>query len=254
MFTLLTTTPNVHFCTEFKKKFPARVVSPKDISVPLTEVEGILYPRNLALDYCDDDLLIISEWEKLGKVIVPRKTIEAFRDKRQQYITLRDFGFPVISTMDIGNKNSLMGFIENNPAEKFILKPRRGAKGRGVLKLDASALVQTTDLLREMGDTRFIVSPYLEHVTELRLMCYGDELLGCIAKGKDYNEWKEVSAPAELVSLLSSLDQFKFGIWAIDFLQIGHDFKVLELNLNPGIEYFIQVTGQNPLNRLNLSY
>ena len=44
-----------------------------------------------------------------------------------------------------------MGFIENNPAEKFILKPRRGAKGRGVLLSDASALVQTTDLLREMG-------------------------------------------------------------------------------------------------------
>ena len=94
-----------------------------------------------------------------------------------------------------------MGFIENNPADQYILKPRRGAKGRGVLQLDANALVQTTDLLREMGDTRFIVSPYLEYVTELRLMCYGDELLGCIAKGKDYNEWKEVPAPAELVSL-----------------------------------------------------
>ena len=89
MFTLLTTTPNVHFCTEFKKKFPARVVSLKDISVPLTEVEGIFTPEP-GSDCCDDDLLIISEWEKLGKVIVPRKTIEAFRDKRQQYITLRD--------------------------------------------------------------------------------------------------------------------------------------------------------------------
>ena len=69
-----------------------------------------------------------------------------------------------------------MGFIENNPADQYILKPRRGAKG--VLQLDANALVQTTDLLREMGDTRFIVSPYLEYVTELRLMCYGDELFG----------------------------------------------------------------------------
>ena len=240
MFTLLTTTPNVHFCTEFKKKFPATVVSPKDISVPLTEVEGILYPRNLALDYCDDDLLIISEWEKLGKVIVPRKTIERFRDKRQQYTTLRDFGFPVISTMDISNKSSLMGFIENNPADQYILKPRRGAKGRGVLQLDANALVQTTDLLREMGDTRFIVSPYLEYVTELRLMCYGDELLGCIVKGKNYTSGK--SSGQQNSFLLPSLDQFKFGIWAIDFLQIGHNFKVLELNLNPGIEYFIQVT------------
>jgi ribosomal protein S6--L-glutamate ligase len=205
----------------------------------------ILWNRVSGTTYNDYDQLVTRNWQDLGATLLnsPNAHFD-YRDKFNQFLHLKRAGVPLVETYYLPNLQIEL-IPENGP---FVAKTLRGAKGKGVVRLeDKVALHDFLTLINSMGDNRFIIQPLINYQDEHRVFVLKNEIIGHFIKRRTSNNWKhnlehtewslasELSAKMlKIVSIISKLeDKFFF---AIDFILKNDDLKVLEVNICPGIE------------------
>ncbi len=221
---------------KFMEKYPGRLPDPK---------KTIFWNRVAGTSYNDYDQLVAKNWQILGAELLNSLNVHHhYRDKFHQYLHLKSLNLPLINTYYLPNMNLEM-VNSNGP---FVAKTLRGAKGKGVVKLeDKAALKDFLTLTSSMGDTRFIIQPFIEYQYEHRLLVLKGKVIGHFIKENSNEHWKHNLSNAQwkkaekanermldIVEEINTLEQKFF--YAIDFISKNDELTVLEVNMCPGIE------------------
>ena len=242
-----------------KKRSPLNIylVDPEELDLPLKHFHennpsilpsnlhnSIIWNRVSGTNYSDYDYLVTQELCSLGATALNDPALYInYRDKYAQLLHLRRHQIPVLETYYLPNHNTEM----INSSGPFVVKTLRGAKGRGVIKLEnISALKDFLTLTSSMGDNRFIIQELIEFAHEYRVLMLGGEVLQHLKKSPLPGEWKHgietakweqlSETPEDLVEILSKIDHIeKKYFYAVDYIRNNDKLYILEVNTSPGI-------------------
>ena len=207
--------------------------------------ETVIWNRISGTTYDDYDLLVLQSWQNLGAELLNSLEVhETYRNKYKQYIMLDSAGIPLLDTYYLPNINLKM-LDSQGP---FVAKTLRGAKGKGVIKLENKEdLKDFLTLTQSMGDKRFLIQNFVKYEEEHRVLVLKGKILGHYIKKNNQGHWKHSLAHAqwhraestskemiEIVNKVHELDQKFF--FAVDFINKNNELFVLEVNLCPGVE------------------
>lgn len=272
----MTRTSNIYFiekAREIAKKMGINltVIEPHQLDLPLENfinlnpgklpkpTETIFWNRVAGTSYNDYDQLIAKNYLALGATLLNELSVHhRYRDKYHQYLHLKSIGVPLIPTYYLPNQNVDM-ISTDGP---FVAKTLRGAKGKGVVKLEnKSALKDFLTLTSSMGDSRFIIQPFIDYQTEHRLLVLKGEVIGHFIKRNSTSHWKHNLSNAkwelckdttpemlEIVGKVNSLEQKFF--YAVDFISKNNKLTILEVNICPGIEGPDAILEESILNKV----
>lgn len=258
----MTRTSNIYFIKKAKEVavklgINLSVIEPSQIDLPLDKFieknqhalpdpkETIFWNRVAGTSYNDFDQLVAKNWQLLGATLLNALNVHhSYRDKYYQYLHLKTLNLPLVDTYYLTNLT-----LDMIPSDgPFVAKTLRGAKGKGVIKLeDKMALKDFLTLMNAMGDNRFIIQPFIDYQFEHRVLVLKGKIIGHFIKENSSEHWKHnlsnaswVHSPdthplmIEMVQQIDQLEQKFF--YAVDFISKNNELTILEVNICPGIE------------------
>jgi len=258
----MTRTSNIYFIEKAREVSKSMginltVLEPHQLDLPLENFmqlnpgklpdpsQTIFWNRVAGTSYNDYDQLIAKNWQALGATLLNELSVHhCYRDKYHQFLHLRSINAPLIPTYYLPNQN--VDMIESDGP--YVAKTLRGAKGKGVVKLEnKSALNDFLTLTSSMGDSRFIIQPFIDYQNEHRLLILQGEVIGHFIKRNSTAHWKHNLSNAkwelctdttpEMLNIVEKVNALeKKFFYAIDFISKNDNLTILEVNICPGIE------------------
>lgn len=200
--------------------------------------------RNLGMDYCDDDLDLMKELELY--CLNPVHAQRICRDKMLCYRWLCQNSIHTPETWMLKDFPRERAERAREEQKKWTLKTQRGMQGRGVEVFDSGKdLLLKLDVIK---DDRHIVQDHISCSRELRSVHIGGRVHwfekdgGNLYQGARAKPVKEISSQAQsLAAHIQSSLGLKFA--AVDFLQEGQNYWVVDVNCYPGVGLLNQVEG-----------
>ena len=244
------------------------IMDPSEFSLPIENFlkssnselprpdDTVIWNRVSGIDYCDYDLLVAKNWQDLGANLVNSiDTQRIYRDKFCQYLHLKKHQVPTLDSYYLSIENIDM-LPKGGP---YVAKTLRGAKGRGVIRLEnIQAVTDFLTLTESINDTRFIIQQYRSFEQEHRYFIFKGEVVGHIEKTKVPNSWKHGfsvsnwkdgkganNKVSELVKKIDSIEKKFF--YAVDIIFLDQMPYVLEVNLCPGVNGLDQMRDKSVL-------
>jgi RimK family alpha-L-glutamate ligase len=116
--------------------------------------------------------------EEQGVVVLNRpKAIEAAVDKFLTTARLHRQGIATPQTVACQDFESAMNAFESFGGD-IVLKPLFGGEGRGIMRLDDSALAHRCFKTLGQLDAVFYIQPFIEHDSDIRLLRIGEQVFG----------------------------------------------------------------------------
>lgn len=251
---------NKRILEEFRKNnSPCHGLSVKDLSYFSSDVKQNTVLINRCSGFSYDDLDVT--FSRLAHRVFPcLKALENLRGKEKQVLELLALDLPVIEGLFIRGRldESLIEKIVSKNWNQFVLKPQRGCKGVGVNFVpNLNALKDLLETFWAIKDQKFIVQPFINFQSEIRIYGLGNRILDIIEKrnheGLKNNisagaVWKKVThIPPEIEKMASKiLENFRFSLVAIDIgIDTAQNAIIMEVNLNPGVEHYEDLTKNN---------
>ena len=226
------------------------------------KLSGTFFHRTTGTNYDDFDLVVSKYHEIQGmKVTNPVERLKIFRTKDLQALFLMEYGLPLIKTLlyrgELNDtiRSDISKLSHNN---KYILKMNRGNQGIGVNYLESEkSLLSVLETFHAMKDQRFIVQPYIAHKKEWRFFIIKGEIIACIEKTLNKEDFRG-NAKRSIGKILKkipdalqsiAINAFKFSgldYAGIDLLQSdAGEFLILEINPIPGFEQAEELSRRN---------
>src|SRR3989344_4092021 len=171
-------------------------------------------------------------------------------------LSMQKYNVNMPKTYLAGNTSNAKEILKNIhfPA---IIKIPSGTHGKGVMFADsmqsAKSLLDTMDVFKQP----VIIQEYIEtNATDIRVLVVGGKVVGCMKRkaGKDElranihmggtGKKHSLSDDAEKMAVRASV-AVRADICAIDLLEKGKDYKVIEVNVSPGIQGLTKATGKD---------
>jgi ribosomal protein S6--L-glutamate ligase len=149
--------------------------------------------------------------------------------------------------------------------QKYILKMNRGNQGIGVNFINGNKSLQSIlETFSALNDQKFIIQPYIEHKTELRVFIIKNKIIAIIEKTINKNEFRGNSKRSKAkvikelpkniideVIRISKLSQLDYC--GIDILITGKKHYFLEVNAVPGFKQIEELSSINIAKELILA-
>ncbi len=208
----------------------------------------------------DHDLDYLSVNATGKKVFNSQTALKILRTKKTQYELFENLGIPQVPWLDLNTTDVsvLLGFVQNYPVKKYLIKPHRGQGGRGIRLFSISELVSWFE---SAHDKEFILQPFIQGAQEYRYFFITDEWFwtlerlkspnGLVANFTQEGNARSVDPDPRFVDIVEKISQIApvtYG--ALDILIIENELFVLELNLVPGIEQLENLSGVNVISKL----
>lgn len=212
--------------------------------------------RTSGVEFDDSDLFLAQEMERQGaSLATPISSQIILRNKDAQTLWMQANDVIHIETLIHRGPLTLEDLEAWCPCDNYVLKPTRGNKGIGVTKFTPSELISHWKDLRENGDQRFLIQPFIK-TREFRQLVLGDQhfFIEKLPSPDTPDEWKRNSeysifteinedrlpkgvTKEELIQR-AGLIQKRLGLanLALDLLEQDDDLKVLEINGQPGLD------------------
>jgi len=177
-------------------------------------------------------------------------------DKFLTQLSLQKFNVDMPKTYLAGNTLNAKEILKkiHYPA---IIKIPSGTHGKGVMFADslqsAKSLLDTMDVFKQP----FIIQEYIETgATDIRALVVGERVIGCMKRKAEKGELRAnihmggtgknyaLCEDAEKMAVRSA-QAVKAEVCAIDLLEKGKEFKVIEVNVSPGIQGLTKATGKD---------
>jgi ribosomal protein S6--L-glutamate ligase len=224
--------------------------------------------RTTGIRFDDYDLLYAKKLSQQGaKIFNHPDQIQMFRNKDKQSLLFQDFGLPTIPSL-VGRgplpenfeEMILKEFSPHLKNERFILKMIRGNKGIGVNLIHGIKELQSWwETFHALQDQKLLIQPFLENYKEIRVFVIGNKIIGGIEKLQLNDSFKQNLSISEEGIFLKYEDiseaiinnskkvikHSKLDYFALDFLANKKNCFPLEINLNPGFEYFEKISKIN---------
>lgn len=220
--------------------------------------DTLVIVRTSGILFDDIDLLLAQELKKWGATLhLPLPALRLFRDKSAQAKWLWDNNFEIVPSLSLRGPLSEKLINDWSPHTKnFIVKSVRGNKGIGVKKFTREELLLFWEQTHKSYDQRYLIQPFIEDTTELRHLVIGDKhfliqknpsidpnefrknsQFSEFTKYEGKNEEKEkLIGQAHLIQEKLNCDSF-----ALDLLKVDGQWKILEMNANPGLTQVSEV-------------
>ncbi|EQC46415.1 putative glutathione synthetase, ATP-binding domain protein [Bacteriovorax sp. BSW11_IV] len=233
----------------------AQIITVEQLSQLDFSEHDFIINRVTGITYDDEDLVRLREIQKRTKTTIcntPNATL-SFRDKSKQYNFLLNQGVNTPQTL------GLWEFNFNNPQlnPPYIIKPLRGNKGIGVEYFETLAELKNFHMEKlAIEDLRYIVQPYIQKQSELRLFMINGELIGALEKDVQDKVCNASRVECRFIER-SNLDEKLIAIsiaitkaselfyTGIDVMVFNEQYIFLEMNTSPGFMEFEKYSGIN---------
>jgi ribosomal protein S6--L-glutamate ligase len=271
---LYTTKRLLHEAT--KQKIAANYVNPYKNTLVFknkdsfeNNLSSVCFHRTTGIRYDDQDLTLSRYYKYLGHQISnPIEHLEKFRNKDTQSIFFIEHNFssiPTISTRGNVDNDNLEKFFSISKNQKYILKMNRGNQGIGVNFINGNKSLQSIlETFSALNDQKFIIQPYIEQKTELRVFIIKNKIIAIIEKTINKNEFRGNSKRSKAkvikelpkniideVIRISKLSQLDYC--GIDILITGKKYYFLEVNAVPGFKQIEELSSINIAKELILA-
>ncbi|MBC7427508.1 MAG: ATP-grasp domain-containing protein [Bacteriovorax sp.] len=226
------------------------------------KISGTYFHRTTGTNYDDFDLVVSKHHELHGmKVTNPVECLKTFRSKDLQSLFFTEHALPSIKTLLY--RGDLNAKVESEISKlgrdnKFILKMNRGNQGIGVNYIEGvKSLHSVLETFYAMKDQRFLIQPYITHKKEWRLFIVKGEIIACIEKTLNKEDFRGNAkrSSGKLLKKISdelkaiALNAFNFSgldYAGLDLLQSDQgEILILEINPIPGFEQAEELSGKN---------
>lgn len=217
--------------------------------------DTLLIIRTSGIFFDEADLLFARAMENRGAQIhFPLSSMMILRDKSAQCLWLIENGFSPVSTLFVRGPLTSEQLTSWQPDfEEFVVKSVRGNKGIGVMKFAKDDLLSFWQNVQSQAnglrDQRYLIQPFYQ-TRELRHLILGERHFfiekGVPTKPGEFRRNTkfchleearlETSEREHLINTAKILQQ-KLGAKSLglDLLYIEGEWKILEVNANPGL-------------------
>ena len=271
---LLTTEPESFVQEKFQESaekagFDFEVVNPEECYIFLatdahfankgTEFSGADYciPR-LSEEHLDYKVAIMKHLEKLGiKVLNTGESMRTASNKIETQIVLNNENIKTPKSALFINEEQLDA-AHKSIGGKFpvIVKTIFGTHGVGVIRADSMASLRSICQQLIKSGEEFMLQEYLEHSESARILILGEEALASVVRtipdgdfrsnahqGAELKKYEPSQEEIEICVKCSQLVGTNFA--AVDYINVGNEIYVLEVNGSPGFEAMQEVIDFN---------
>lgn len=210
------------------------------------------------------DLDFLREKAAGARIINPLKSLSVFRSKKTQYSFFKEAGIPHLPWLDLKEcpKTLIQEFLTLVPSPRYLIKPHYGQGGWGIRAMNPEELLHW---FAETDDREYVLQPYQDQAKELRYFFINGgwsstlerfRSSGAAAANFQANgQARQVPTPSGLPVIIRGVNSdIPLHYGAMDVLVVGDEFKVLEINVVPGIEQLEALTGHNVIKSLIHSF
>lgn len=233
----------------------AQIITVEQLSQQDFSEHDFIINRVTGITYDDEDLERLAEIQKRTKTTIcnsPNATL-SFRDKSKQYNFLLNQGVNTPQTF------GLWEFNFDNPQLRppYIVKPLRGNKGIGVEYFETLAELKNFQMQKlAIADLRYIVQPYIQKQSELRIFMINGEVIGalekdvqdkvCNASRVECQFIESNKIDKKLIDISTAITKAS-GLFytGIDVMVYDDQYIFLEMNTSPGFMEFEKYSGIN---------
>ena len=271
---LLTTEPESFVQEKFQESaekagFDFEVVNPEECYIFLatdahfankgSEFSGADYciPR-LSEDHLDHKVAIMKHLEKMGiKVLNTGESMRTASNKIETQIVLNNENIKTPKSSLFINEEQLDA-AHKSIGGKFpvIVKTIFGTHGVGVIRADSMASLRSICQQLIKSGEEFMLQEYLEHSESARILILGDQALASVVRtipdgdfrsnahqGAELKKYDPSAEEVEICVKCAQLVGTNFA--AVDYINVGNEIYVLEVNGSPGFEAMQEVIDFN---------
>lgn len=231
-------------CSEDEEKVETKKLTPPFVCIPRLNEHDLEYK-----------LSVLKRLEAQGAVLLnSAESMARCNDKLLSQVMLNSEGIKTpysVAISSVGMIDEVLKVLKADGKLKFpmIIKTLRGTHGIGVMKVDSQAsLVSVAQAVMSHG-IDIMLQEFIEHDKSARMIMIGDELLAANLRGQpeDKDEFRTNShlgsktqkyEPKEEELALGKriVELFGCRFCAIDYIVVGDDLIILEVNGSPGLE------------------
>jgi ribosomal protein S6--L-glutamate ligase len=232
-----------------------RVVHPGRLPPPLSSAAPRIALCRLPSGTPDDILGGLVHIERDGQAFLNRPSVLArAHDKHRALLALSDAGLPVPPTLRVARNEEAR--LDALPGERFVVKPLRGASGRGVtIGLNRELALRCATAFADASGP-VIVQPLIGDGTDRRLFVVGEDVVAAFERrpsGRDgrgnlvYGARAAPIVPSDEERQLAhcAMRALDLDLAGVDLLLDGKRPVLLEVNTCPGLEGVSSATGQD---------
>ena len=271
---LLTTEPESFVQEKFQESaekagFDFEVVNPEECYIFLAtdahfankgaEFSGADYciPR-LSEEHLDYKVAIMKHLEKMGiKVLNTGESMRTASNKIETQIVLNNENIKTPKSSLFINEEQLDA-AHQSIGGKFpaIVKTIFGTHGVGVIRADSMASLRSICQQLIKSGEEFMLQEYLEHSESARILILGDQALAAVVRtipdgdfrsnahqGAELKKYEPSPEETEICVKCAQLVGTNFA--AVDYIKVGNEIYVLEVNGSPGFEAMQEVIDFN---------
>ena len=271
---LLTTEPESFVQEKFQESaekagFDFEVVNPEECYIFLatdahfankgTEFSGADYciPR-LSEEHLDYKVAIMKHLEKMGiKVLNTGESMRTASNKIETQIVLNNENIKTPKSALFINEEQLDTALQSIGGKfPVIVKTIFGTHGVGVIRADSMASLRSICQQLIKSGEEFMLQEYLEHSESARILILGDQALASVVRtipdgdfrsnahqGAELKKYDPSPEEVEICVKCAQLVGTNFA--AVDYINVGNEIYVLEVNGSPGFEAMQEVIDFN---------
>lgn len=189
-----------------------------------------------------------------GCMLNSAESMALCNDKLGSQVVLNNAGIRTPWSMAVGSVNMLepalkLAEAEGNLKFPMIVKTLRGTHGIGVMKVDSRSSLVSVAQAFIAQDAQIMLQEFIEHDKSARIIMIGEEMLAANLRmqPKEKDEFRTNShlgsttqkyepSEEELAIGRKIVDLFGCRFCAIDYIMVGDEIIVLEVNGSPGLE------------------